>query len=114
MIPVAGVPDLDLARITQYCDAKVPSQHREKIRVENAARGKSVTIFECRPPWRHDSTDWTRTSVAQLRYDTDDHLWTLYFADRNRRWHRYPDADPSRINALLVEIEADPTGIFWG
>ena len=42
-------------------------------------------------------------------------LTTLYAADRNSRWFEYWDFDPSRDFAdLLAEVEADPTGIFWG
>jgi hypothetical protein len=39
--------------------------------------------------------------VAQLRYDTADHLWPLYCADRNGRWHRYYDTDPGTIEEML-------------
>jgi Protein of unknown function (DUF3024) len=111
---VPTVPDLDLARIAHYCDNKVPARVRDKVRVEMKARGRSVTIFECRPPWHPNLTDWSKVSVAQLRYDPASHLWTLYCADRNSRWHLYFDTDPGTVDELLKEIEADPTGIFWG
>ena len=40
--------------------------------------------------------------------------WALYWRNRNERWFRYPDVDPSKdIRSLLDEIDADPTGIFW-
>lgn len=58
---------------------------------------------------------WVRLSVAQFRYDPDAKLWTLYCADRNGRWHIYDDVDPSPdLVPLIEEVEADPTGIFWG
>jgi hypothetical protein len=35
--------------------------------------------------------------------------------DGNERWWPYDNAKPSAsVDPLLVEIEADPTGIFWG
>jgi hypothetical protein len=111
---VPAVPELDLARIRHYCESKVPQQIRDKVRVEMDVRGRSVTIFECRPPWQATMTEWSRDRVAQLRYDTESHLWSLYYADRNSRWHRYFDTDPGTLDELLAEIEADPTGIFWG
>jgi hypothetical protein len=40
--------------------------------------------------------------------------WSLYWADRNDHWHRYDDLDPGPLDTVLNEIEADPTGIFWG
>jgi Protein of unknown function (DUF3024) len=39
---------------------------------------------------------------------------SLYWADRNGRWHRYDDLDPGPVDSASSEIEADPTCIFWG
>jgi Protein of unknown function (DUF3024) len=111
---VPAVPDLDLARIAHYCENKVPKHLRDQVRVEMQTRGRSVTILECRPPWHPNLTEWSRVPVAQLRYDTESLLWTLYCADRNSRWHLYIDTDPGTVDELLTEINADPTGIFWG
>jgi Protein of unknown function (DUF3024) len=99
---VPAVPDVDLARIRQFCDSSVP------------VRGKSVTIFDCRAPWHPDVTDWSRVPVAQLRYDPASDTWTLNCADHNSRRHRYDDIDPGTADELLNEINEDPTGIFWG
>ena len=55
-----------------------------------------------------------QAAVAQLRYSADTHHWSLYWADRNGRWHRYDDLDPGPVDKALNEIEADPTCIFWG
>jgi hypothetical protein len=79
-------------------------------------RGKSVTILECRPPWRPDfGPDWTRHPVGQLRYDSGDHQWRLHWSDRNGRWHYYDMSEPTaNMHELLAEIEDDPTCIFWG
>jgi hypothetical protein len=51
--------------------------------------------------------------VAQLRYAHG--AWTLHWADRNGRWRRYLDLEPSpRVDDLLVELDRDPAGAFWG
>jgi hypothetical protein len=53
--------------------------------------------------------------VAQLRYDPGSGAWSLYWRDRNDRWHPYPYLAPNRdIGPLLGEIDRDPTCIFWG
>ena len=53
--------------------------------------------------------------MAQLRYQRQHpHHWSLYWADRNGRWHRYDDLEPGPVDKVLNEIEADPTCIFWG
>jgi hypothetical protein len=44
-----------------------------------------------------------------------DGVWTLYWRDRNLRFHLYEEVEPtSSIEDLLGEIERDPTAIFWG
>ena len=111
-----AVPDTALATIRRYCNRRVPAQHRDEIRVEYDVRGKNVTIYECRPPCHPDlSPTWSRQPIAQLRYDPDDRHWRLCWADRNGRWHHYDTLEPTiQVVELLGEIDADPTGIFWG
>ena len=111
---MSAPPETDVARIRKYCRARVPTSFRDQIRVEAAVRGSSVSIYECRPPWHPDLTEWSKVRVAQLRYNAETHHWSLYWADRNGRWHRYDDLEPGPVNNLLCEIEADPTCIFWG
>jgi hypothetical protein len=110
------LPETAVAAVRRYCDAKVPAQYRDELRVECDTRGKNVTIYECRPPWSPDfGSDWTRQPVAQLRYDSSTHLWRLYCADRNSRWHLYDMTEPTpQLGELLSEIDEDSTGIFWG
>ena len=76
-------------------------------------RGGSVTIFDCRPAWQPNLTEWSKVRVAQLRYNATSYHWSLYWADRNGRWHRYDDLPPSTIDLVLREIEQDVTGILW-
>jgi len=50
-----------------------------------------------------------------VRWSVSRREWTLYWRDRNQRWHRYDSAAPtSAIAALLEAMDRDPTGIFWG
>ena len=108
-----ALPDLDLVRIHRYCDSRVPARLRDEARLEATTRGKNVTIFDCRPPWHPDLTEWSRVPVAQFRYEPNHNHWTLYWAHRNSRWHRYDLIDPDTVDELLKEIDNDPTGIFW-
>lgn len=113
---MTALPETDVAAVRDYCAARVPPQHHDQVRVECDQRGKNLTIYECRPPWKPDlGSEWTRQPVAQLRYDPTDGRWTLCCVDRNGRWHPYPEAQPSkRIDTLLAELTSDSTGIFWG
>jgi Protein of unknown function (DUF3024) len=111
---VPAIPELDLARIRRFCEDRTPPEFRDEMRVEADVRGRSVTILDCRPPWMPELVEWSRQPLAQLRYDVESSLWTLYWADRNSRWHRYDDLDPGPVGDLLDEIAEDPTCIFWG
>lgn len=119
MPAVPGVPDLHLRQIARWCDRRVPAGLREELRVEYRLRGHNVTIVECRPPFLEElGPDWTELRVAQLRYlppPPTGGQWTLYWADRNDRWHPLPDLPPaSGPGPLLATIDANPHGVFWG
>jgi hypothetical protein len=59
----------------------------------------AATIVERRAPWREDFGP----------------EWTLYWSDRNGRWHLYDLIDPTDdVRVLLNEVDRDPTCIFWG
>jgi hypothetical protein len=59
--------------------------------------------------------EWTRFPIARLRFTASRGEWTLCWRDRNLAFHRYTRTGPtSDVGALLAEIEADPTNIFWG
>lgn len=111
---MAAVPNLDLARIRAYCAQRVPAQYLSEARVEATVRGRSVTIFDCRPPWHASLAEWSRVPVAQLRCDLAARHWTLYWADRNSRWHLYDDIEPGTVTELLAEIDRDPTSTSGG
>lgn len=110
------VPETDWARIRHYCESRVPDQHRDEIRIECRARGTTVTILECRPPWPGSSgTEWTENPQARMKYDASTKAWTLYWFDRNSRAHLYDLIEPHQpVRQILDEVERDPTCIFWG
>lgn len=112
---MTGIPDLDLRKIHKYASRVVPSEFQDQIRMEVEVRGKTVTIVECRPPWREDfGPDWTRQGIARLKFDTASSEWTLYWSDSNSRWHIFDLISPGSIDEVLEEIERDQTNIFWG
>ena len=86
------------------------------MRVECEVNRSYLTIVECRAPWRADvGSEWTRLPIARLRYAKGSKTWTLYWRDRNLRFHRYDRIKPSEnVSTLIDEIDRDPTRIFWG
>jgi hypothetical protein len=111
-----GLPELDVARVRRWCEQRVPAEVRNRVRVECDVANRHLTIVECRPPWRHDlGPEWTRFPIARLRYTKSTKEWSLYWRDRNLRFHKYDLIAPSRrVDELLAEIDRDPTSIFWG
>ena len=102
--------------VAAYCESKVSEHLRGEVRIECNRRGRTISIVDRRPPWNPEfGPEWSTTKVAQLRFDESARTWTLHWPDRNGRWHRYDQLPPRRtVSSLLAEIDADPTGIFWG
>ena len=102
--------------LSTFCEARVPHGVRHKVRLSHRIRGASITLFEERAPWKSsDNPTWTKSPVAQFRYDGNVYQWTLYWCDRNRRWHLFSDAEPTQEFGELIDVVgADVTGIFWG
>ena len=108
--------ELEIRRIARFCEARVPARVRDKVRLEYAVAANKLTIVERRVPWSKDiGPEWTSMAIAQFRFARATKLWTLYYRDRNERWHVYDLIAPSpTVAPLLKEVDEDPTHIFWG
>lgn len=113
---VPGLPELDIARVRRWCGARVPEHARHEVRLECEVAARYLTIVERRAPWRDDAgPEWTSLPIAQLRYTQATKMWSLYWRDRNLRFHAYDRLAPSpHLETLLTELDQDPTSIFWG
>jgi Protein of unknown function (DUF3024) len=113
---MSGLPETDVARVQRWCRGRVLEQVRDQVRIEVDLAERSVTIVECRPPWRAGvGAEWTRFPIARLRYTRSTGLWSLYWRDRNLRFHEYDRVPATEsVEDLLAEVDSDPTAIFWG
>jgi len=110
-----ALPELDVARVRRWCDARVPERARHQVRVECDVAPRHLTIVEQHAPWRGEGGEWTTTPIARLRHSATDGTWTLCSRDRNLRFHVYASIEPSpHVDDLLAEIDRDPFSIFWG
>lgn len=111
-----ALPELDVARVRRWCAARVPEHARDQVRVECDVAPRHLTVVERRAPWCEDlGSEWTSRPVARLGYTAANRTWTLYRCDRNLRFHAYDQLPPStHVEALLAEVDRDPTAIFWG
>ena len=111
-----AIPEGDAELVRTWAATRVPEQYLDQMRVEVDVTDRSLTIFECRPPWEGDAEpEWFRMPVARLTYVKKRNEWTLYWSDRNDKFQRYDLLDPSQhVTVLLAEIDDDPTALFWG
>ena len=109
---MASVPEVDLRRITEFCDKRVPGHLRHEARLEPQVRGRLVTIVDCRPPWHPGDAEWSRVPIAQLRFDPASGTWTLHWSDPTGRWHLYDLIEPGTAQQMIEELDEDPTCTF--
>lgn len=114
---VSALPELDVARVMRWCKARVPQRALHQVRVECEVAPRHLTIVERRAPYTERfGPEWTAFPIARLRYTKTKGTWSLYWRDRNLCFHSYGErfAPTSDIEAVLAEVERDPTSIFWG
>jgi Protein of unknown function (DUF3024) len=100
--------------LAAYCAKRVPSAVQTQLRVGYRIEVNAIILYEERPAFRPPH-DWQEMVVAKFTYVGTQRVWRLYCQHRDRRWHTYqalPAA--SSLARLLDEVDADPTGIFWG
>lgn len=102
-------------KVGEFCNKRVPVHLRNQVNVTFETRANNITLYENRAPWRPGLIEWTKSKVAQIRYDEKKAMWTLYCPDRNGKWHEYESLPPTKnLDRIIEEIDADPTRIFWG
>src|SRR5512146_1425308 len=100
--------------LATYCETRVPEHVRDKLRLGYRIRGHEVVLFEERPEFGSPHT-WSEFAVAKFKYVSTQEIWRLYCQHRDLRWHEYRARPTARqFKTLLKEVDADPTGIFWG
>ena len=113
-----ALPDIQKAKATRtlekFCHDRVPPHVRGKLKLEFEISGQYITLLEVRPVW-NDPSRHTRSGVVKFRWVTKDMKWSLYWRDRNLKWHFYEEIEPTPdFDLLIKEVDRDPTGIFWG
>lgn len=109
-----AMPETDLLHINRWCRERVPEHLWDQVRVEAELADRHVTIIETRPPWDGQG-DWTRFPVARLRYTVKTGQWSIYWRDRNMKFHEYTRKRPTKnVQALLDYIGSHQDPIFWG
>lgn len=107
------LPDDALDKVLTFCSAKMPHEVADESYLEVTTTEGALSIHECSLLLQGMPSQWTKTPVAQLRHEGGG--WTLYFGDRDGGWTYYDDLKPAQsIDAVIAELEVDPTSVFWG
>lgn len=108
------MPETDVARIRRWCAAQVPEHLWDQVKVEADVTPRHVTIVEVRPPW-DGVGEPTRFPITRLRWTQSAERWSLYWRDRNLRFHEYDRKRPTRnVQSLLDHVDSRTDPIFWG
>jgi hypothetical protein len=109
-----AIPQTDLFRIRRWAEQRVPKELWPELKVEADVEPRHVTIVEVRPPW-DGRGEHTRLPIARLRYTAATGLWSLYWRDRNLKFHEYDRKRPTKnVQVLLDYLDSHADPIFWG
>lgn len=109
-----ALPETELQRadelLGQLCvQRSIPDQ----VKLQYDIRGNRITLTEARPLFI-DPAIWNEVKIAQLEYNPESLNWTLYWYDRKNRRQPYPTGrNRDTLEKLILEVDSDPTGIFW-
>ena len=112
-----ALPEADVALVRDYCAQASPAEFADEAKVECLVSGDTITVIEATRLGAERDEDWLRVPNARLTFANG--LWTLHCFDPDSKEIRYdvwePDfVQPTTVEAVLAEIEADPTEVFWG
>jgi hypothetical protein len=111
---IMALPEIEQRRadtlLEQLCEQRtVP----EQVKLQHETRGNRVTLTESRPLFI-DPAIWNEIKIAQFEYSPEHLNWTLYWYDRKNRRQPYPTGrNKNTLEKLILEVNLDPTGIFW-
>ena len=109
-----ALPEADLDRIQLWCRGIWPEHLWDQAKVEADVSARHVRLVEVRPP-RDGIGEHTRFPIARLRYTASTGLWTIYWRDRNLKFHEYRRKHPTKnVQPLLDHIGSHDDPIFFG
>jgi|PlaIllAssembly_1097288.scaffolds.fasta_scaffold132677_1 hypothetical protein len=100
--------------VGKMCKRRSPGHLRHQLRTVYVVEGHDVTVYQERPNW-NNPREWTTSSAAKFKYNRKQNVWKLYWMGQNQKWHSYgPLPESIRIDKLVVEVDNDPHGAFFG
>jgi hypothetical protein len=109
------LPESEILRVDKLLSGICRKRSIEgEVTLTYQIRGNRVTLIESRPFFVDPST-WFDVKVAQFEFNSTTHIWTLYWYNLKNKRFPYPTGrNKDSLEKLTIEVEKDPTGIFWG
>ena len=100
--------------VGKMCKRRSPIDLSDELRTVYLVKGHDVTVYEERPRWSKPQ-EWTSEGIARFKYDRKQNIWKLYWMRQDLKWHLYePFPESTTIETLVVEVDKDPHGAFFG
>lgn len=91
-----------------------PPEIRSQLDFRAHIRNFTVDLVEVRPVWNNPQES-RETPIARIRWVASQGVWRLYWMRQDLKWHAYPNLpETSSLAEALAEIDADPSGCFFG
>jgi len=100
--------------LARYCTRICPPSFERQVRLGYRVEGRHVVLHEIKAIYGIPGTSRT-VDVARFSYRPADGSWRLgYNRNEPTRWRPYPAGRERDFVRLLAEVDADPSGLFWG
>ncbi len=100
--------------LARYCARICPPSFTTQVRLGYRIEGCHAVLYEVRSIFGIPGT-LRAVDTARFSYRLSDGSWRLAFnRDEPTRWRPYPGRPERAFVRLLVEVDEDPLGLFWG
>jgi len=112
-IPVVLRESVD-RELLAYCQWRMPWSMPGKEILAHQWQGEEI-ILQRQHPKPNSPDEWVGISIAKFRYQESRGDWSLDWCDKDQAWHQFDVLiGAGTITRLVVALERDPTGVFWG
>lgn len=109
------VQHLARTKLGAFCARRIPAHAAGEVRLDIEFGDSHVTLVESRPDARTPGA-WLHLPVARFRYNGASGTWTLLspaFSGKES-WRPFPAPPTRELERLIIAVDEDQSGIFWG
>jgi hypothetical protein len=98
-----------------FLEKRRPPEHiRDQVDIRADITGSNLVIVEVRAAY-NDKNRKSEHPVAKAKWVETQKIWRLFWMRADMKWHSYtPKPEAKSIDVLLVEVDRDPHGCFFG